>query len=915
MWQFINELFSRLPNIAKTKNLNAERQRLEAQHEGLEDWRHWGPYLAERAWGTVREDYSAGGNAWEYFDHDQARSRAYRWNEDGLGGICDEAQNLCFSLALWNGVDPILKERAFGLTGNQGNHGEDVKEYYFYLDATPSHSYMRYLYKYPQAAYPYQSLVEENVSRSRQDPPFNLLDSGIFEDSRYWDVEVRYAKANPEEIHIRIIVSNRGTDTQTLHILPTLLFRNTWSWGDEQVKPNLTEVTAPQNALWAVKAEHSILGCYYLYGRQKAETLYTENESNAEKLWGSGNASPYVKDAFHRYIIDDEKTAVNSEQTGTKFSAWHEIDVASCQEVIIELTLSRELMEAPFAKSDAIFASRSSEANIFYDELSPQSDLQDKNILRQSLAGMIWSKQFFHFDVARWLDGDELKPPDGHKLGRNHAWRHLKASHVISMPDKWEYPWFAAWDLAFHCAALALVDVDFAKQQIELLLKENYLHPNGQIPAYEWAFGDVNPPVLAAAALKVFRAERVQRGKGDLNFLGRIVHKLLMNYTWWLNVKDGDGHNVFEGGFLGLDNISVYDRSQPLPKGYSLKQADATGWMAMFSLNMTVIALELTSESADYEDVAIQCYSQFLAIANTIAGNVSNDNHAGLALWDSKAGFFKDLIVKPDGSTQHIDVFSLVGLIPMFACEVVDERLLKNAPRFSAILDQHAGGLFDGHTICACPATTNERGEHLLSVVDHTMLPHIMRRLLSEAEFLSDYGIRSVSKIHETQCDLGHIDGVGIALIEYVPGESNNSLFGGNSNWRGPIWMPTNYTLIQAIEKFHRYLGDEYKIAVPCLDNQELTLKEISRLISDRLVNIFRRDAAGRIPALPGDSPFENDPYWKDLLLFNEYFHAETGLGLGAMHQTGWTGLVANLVERRYRVDIPAYWKNPSKDD
>ena len=915
MRQFINEWFSKQANTAKTKNLNAERQRLEAQHEGREDWRHWGPYLAERAWGTVREDYSANGNAWEYFDHDQARSRAYRWNEDGLGGICDEAQNLCFSLALWNGVDPILKERAFGLTGNQGNHGEDVKEYYFYLDATPSHSYMRYLYKYPQAAYPYQSLVEENAHRSRQDPPFNLLDTGIFEDRRYWDVEVRYAKANPEEIHIRIIASNRGPDTKTLHILPTLLFRNTWSWGDEQVKPNLSEMPSPKDAQWAVKAEHPTLGHYYLYGRQKAEMLYTENESNAEKLWGSTNASPYVKDAFHRYLINDEKTAVNPEQSGTKFSAWHQVVVAPSQEVIIELTLSRESMQAPFAKSEVIFASRASEANIFYDDLSPQSDLQDKNILRQSLAGMIWSKQFFHFDVALWLDGDELKPPDGHRQGRNHAWRHLKASHVISMPDKWEYPWFAAWDLAFHCAALALVDVDFAKQQIELLLKENYLHPNGQIPAYEWAFGDVNPPVLAAAALKVFRAERVQRGKGDLNFLGRIVHKLLMNYTWWLNVKDGDGHNVFEGGFLGLDNISVYDRSQPLPKGYSLKQADATGWMAMFSLNMTVIALELTSESADYEDVAIQCYSQFLAIANTIAGNVSNDNHAGLALWDSKAGFFKDLIVKPDGSTQHIDVFSLVGLIPMFACEVVDKRLLKHAPRFAAILDQHAGGLFDGHTICACPATTNERGEHLLSVVDHTMLPHIMRRLLSENEFLSEYGIRSVSKIHATQCDLGHIDGVGHALIEYVPGESNNGLFGGNSNWRGPIWMPTNYTLIQAIEKFHRYLGDEYKIAVPCLDNQELTLKEIAKLISDRLVNIFRKDATGRIPALPENSPFENDPYWKDLLLFHEYFHAETGLGLGAMHQTGWTGLIANLVERRYRVDIPAYWKNPSKDD
>jgi hypothetical protein len=902
-----------------TKLNNAEQLRLDAQHKGREDWRHWGPYLAERAWGTVREDYSAGGSAWEHFDHDQARSRAYRWNEDGLGGICDEAQNLCFSLALWNGEDPILKERAFGLTGNQGNHGEDVKEYYFYKDATPSHSYMRYLYKYPQAAYPYQSLLDVNKSRSRQDPPFNLLDTGVFENSRYWDVEVQYAKTTPDEIHVRIIAINRGDETKTLHILPTLLFRNTWSWAkdkiesDEKVKPKFSSAKAPKGAQWAVKAEHDDLGDYYLYGRQKAQTLYTENETNKEKLWGAANASPYVKDAFHRYVINDEKTAINPEQIGTKFSAWHVVTVAAGQSETIELVLSKGSMAAPFEHSEAIFTAREKEADLFYGELLPKSDFEDKNILRQSMAGMIWSKQFFHFDVARWLDGDELEPPDGHKFGRNRAWRHLKAAHVISMPDKWEYPWFAAWDLAFHCAALALVDVDFAKQQIELLLKENFLHPNGQIPAYEWAFGDVNPPVLAAAALKVFRAERVQRGKADLNFLGRVVHKLLMNYTWWLNAKDGEGNNVFEGGFLGLDNISVYDRSQPLPKGYSLKQADATGWVAMFSLNMTVMALELTAENADYEDVAIQCYSQFLGVANTIAGHVSK-NVSGLSLWDSHAGFFKDLVVKPDGSSQRIDVFSLVGLIPLFACDVVDKRLLESAPRFTEVLNSHAGGMFDGHTICACPASVNERGEHLLSLVDHTMLPHIMRRLLSEDEFLSDYGIRSVSKIHASQRDLGHIDGVGHALIEYVPGESNSGLFGGNSNWRGPIWMPTNYTLIQAIEKFHRYLGDDYKVAVPCLDNQELTLIEISRLISNRIVNIFRRDETGRLPALPADSPFQQDPHWKDLLLFHEYFHAETGLGLGAMHQTGWTGLVANLVKRRYHVGIPTYWQKDQQE-
>jgi hypothetical protein len=888
--------------------LNAERQRLEAQRQGREDWRLWGPYLAERAWGTVREDYSPHGNAWEYFDHDQARSRAYRWNEDGLGGICDEQQRLCFALALWNGRDPILKERMFGLTGNQGNHGEDAKECWFYLDATPSHSFMRYLYKYPQGEYPYGRLIEENARRTRHDPPFSLIDTGIFDDGRYWDVEVRYAKAAPEEIHIRVIVTNRGAEAATLHVLPQLWFRNTWSWGESAEKPLLREIAAPQEAKWAVRAEHPGLGTYHLYGRHAARALYTENESNAQRLWGVAGAGPYVKDAFHRHVIRGEAGAVNPARQGTKMAAWHVLAVEPGQSATIGLTLARDALDAPFARREIIFSSRESEAGVFYDELLPEASAQDHNILRQALAGMIWSKQFFHYDVARWLDGDRLPPPDGRRHGRNGQWRHLKAQHVISMPDKWEYPWFAAWDLAFHCAALALVDVDFAKDQIELLLKENYLHPNGQIPAYEWAFGDVNPPVLAMAALKVFRAERVQRGVPDLRFLQRVLHKMLMNYTWWLNSKDADGHNVFEGGFLGLDNISVYDRSQPLPAGYRLKQADATGWMAMFGLNMTVMALELAAEDADYEDVALQCYTQFLGVANTLAGHADPHGH-GLSLWDPQDGFFKDLVVAPDGSSQRIDVFSWVGIIPLFACEVVDPRLLANAPRFAALLREHGGGLFDGHTICACPQHTNERGEHLLSLVDHTMLPPILRHLLAEDEFLSPYGIRAVSKVHAHRRDLGHVRGIGQALIEYVPGESNSGLFGGNSNWRGPVWMPTNYTLIQALEKFHRYLGDNFRVPVPALGGRELTLQEIAHLISERLVNLLRRDAGGRVPALPAASPFQRDPAWRDLLLFNEYFHGDSGLGLGATHQTGWTGLLANLVQRKYRSDIPAYWR------
>ena len=884
--------------------LNAERQRLDAQHRGSEDWRLWGPYLAERAWGTVREDYSEYGNAWEYFDHDQARSRAYRWNEDGLAGVSDEAQRLCFALALWNGRDAILKERAFGLTGNQGNHGEDVKEYYFYVDATPSHSHLRYLYKYPQQAYPYAQLVAENARRTRHDAPFSLLDSGVFDDSRYWDVEVRYAKATPQQIHIRIVASNRGPETATLHLLPTLWFRNTWAWGDGNDKPRLHETAAPAGAEWAVRIEHPSLGAYRLCGQNPARALYTENDSNTQRLWGQPAATPYTKDAFHRHVIDGDTAAINPERRGTKFAAHHVVTVAPGETATLDLVLSPETLNAPFAGHEATFTERAAEAQVFYDELLPQGTPQDRNILRQALAGMIWSKQFFHFDVARWLDGDVVPPPQTHRAGRNHQWRHLKAAHVISMPDKWEYPWFAAWDLAFHCAALALVDVDFAKDQIELLLKEYYLHPNGQIPAYEWAFGDVNPPVLASAALKVFRAERVQRGRADTAFLQRVVNKLLMNFTWWLNRKDTDGHNVFEGGFLGLDNISVYDRSKPLPAGYSLKQADATGWMAMFAINMTVMCQELAALHSDYEDIAIQCYTQFLGIANSIAG------HSGeLSLWDDKDEFFKDLIVTPDGTSRHIDVFSWVGLIPLFAVEVVDERLLARTPRFRAVLEDHYQGVFDGRKVTHCPIQTNDRGEHLFSLVSPRRLKCILRRVLSEGEFMSRHGVRSVSRIHAERSDLGVLPGIGHAMIEYVPGESNSGLFGGNSNWRGPVWMPTNYQLVQAIEKYHRYYGDAFTVSVPCLGDARLNLKQIATLISERLVDMFRRDDSGRIPALPEDSPFHHDPHWQDLLLFHEYFHGETGLGLGAMHQSGWTGLVANLVQRKYRNDIPAYWR------
>jgi hypothetical protein len=889
-----------------TTEKNAERERLEQQYQGRENWRLWGPYLAERAWSTVREDYSEHGTAWEYFDHDQARSRAYRWNEDGMGGICDEQQRLCLALAMWNGRDPILKERAFGLTGNQGNHGEDVKEYYFYLDATPSHSYLRYQYKYPQAEYPYARLVEENRRRSRLDPPCSLLDTGVFHENRYWDVEVHYAKRSPEEIHANILAYNSGPEEATLHLLPTLWFRNTWSWDDAAgEKPVLKAIAPPGGAAWAVQATHPGLGSYYLYGRQPGTVLYTENESNVERLWGSPNATPWVKDAFHHYVIDGRHEAVNPAEEGTKFTAWHQCSVASGHKAVINLVLSARPLEEPFARSQVTFSARRSEADIFYDELLPDASPEDHRIMRQALAGMIWSKQYFHYDVSRWFAGDGFPAPPTRRFGRNRNWKHFRAGDVISMPDKWEYPWFAAWDLAFHCPALALVDVDFAKEQIELMLKDNYLHPNGQIPAYEWAFGDVNPPVHAMGALKCYRSERVQRGRADRDFLLRVFNKLLLNYAWWINRKDSDGHNVFEGGFLGLDNISVFDRSHPLPPGYSLKQADATGWMAMFALNMTLIALELAYDDPNYEDIAIQIYDQFLSIANTVAGHTDG----GISLWDPDAGFFKDLVATPDGSTHRIDVYSWVGLIPLFAVEVVDRRLLSKVPRFAALLHEHKGGSFQGHYVCACPDWENDRGEHLLSLVDHTMLPRILQRLMNEDEFLSSYGVRSVSKLHATHRELGHLPGVGEAMIEYVPGESNSGLFGGNSNWRGPIWMPTNFLLVQALEKYHRFLGDGFTVAVPCLIGRELNLKEIATIIAERLVDIYRRDATGRVRAHPPDSPFQHDPYWRDLHLFYEYFHGDTGQGLGASHQTGWTGLVANLVARRYRRDIPRYWR------
>jgi hypothetical protein len=874
----------------------SEQRRLAAQQTGKENWRLWGPYLSERAWGTVREDYSPDGNAWDYFDFEQSHMRTYRWNEDGMGGICDIEQRLCFALALWNGQDRILKERLFGLNTNEGNHGEDVKEYFFYPDAVPSHSYLTYRYKYPQTAFPYQQLREENARRTRQAPPYSLLDTGIFDQNRYWDVSVTYAKQHPTCILIRMTVSNRGPETAMLHLLPTLWFRNTWAWEDEAVnRPKLT-FFKPQKAAWAVKVEHEVLDGYRLYGRNPAECLFTENESHLQALYGVSNVTPFVKDAFHRKIIHGDDAAVNSAREGTKFAARHLIECDSQETVVIDMVLSSDPLSTPFDGFEAVLAGRKAETDDYYRALLPDATPEDALIFRQALSGMIWTQQFFHYDVARWLEGDQVPPPEERKTGRNHQWKHFKAAEVISMPDNWEYPWFAAWDLAFQCMALALVDIPFAKQQLELLLDYRHLHPNGQIPAYEWEFKDVNPPVHAAAALEVFRFEKKQTGQGDLPFLRRMFNKLTMNYVWWLNRKDSDGQNVFEGGFMGLDNISVYDRSKPLPQGFSLKQADATGWMAMFSLNMTAIALELSMDGSEYEDMAIQCYEQFLSIASAIAGHAASK----LSLWDRTAGFFKDLMIMPDGCYHRIDVYSYVGIIPLFACEIVSAELLENVPRFRDMLDDHMGGLFNGQPICECPYHTNDRGERLLSLVDHTMLPRILTRLLDDNEFLSLYGIRSLSRKHAENRELGNLPGLGTTLIEYEPGESTTNLFGGNSNWRGPVWMPINYMLLRTLNQFYQYLGPNFQVVVPWIEDRTLNLQEVQDIIINRLINIFRRDEHGRIPAYPENSPFQNDPHWRDMYLFHEYFHGENGQGLGASHQTGWTGLVANLMMQHY---------------
>jgi hypothetical protein len=879
----------------KSQKPIAEEQRLEQSRERQAHWKRWGPYLSERAWGTVREDYSQYGTAWDYFPHDTARSRAYRWNEDGLAGICDRHQTTCFALALWNGRDPILKERIFGLTGSEGNHGEDVKEYYFYLDSTPTHSYMKYLYKYPQAEFPYTQLVEENRRRGKRASEFELIDTLVFSDDRYFDVFVEYAKADVEDILIKISATNHGPQAAPLNLLPTVWFRNTWSWGHSALRPSLRNAGAASGTA-AIELNHSENGQRWLYCDGNPELLFTENDTNTERLFNAPNASPYVKDGINEYIVHATHEGVNPEQVGTKAAANYPLIVKPGKTATIRLRLTDQVNGNAFRDFDKIFAQRIREADEFYETVTPKDLSADaRSVMRQAIGGLLWSKQFFHYVVEQWLDGDPgtPKPPAERVKGRNHEWRHLYNADVISMPDKWEYPWYAAWDLAFHCVPLAIVDSEFAKEQLLLMLREWYMHPNGQLPAYEWAFGDVNPPVHAWAAWRVYKIEKKRRGTGDTVFLKRIFQKLLLNFTWWVNRKDADGMNIFQGGFLGLDNIGVFDRSAPLPTGGHIAQSDGTSWMAMYALNLLAIAMELAKEDQSYEDVASKFWEHFLSIARAMNNRGAED----IKLWDEQDGFFYDVLHLPEGPPLPMKVRSMVGLIPLFAVETLEPEVLDELPDFKRRMGWFIDNRSDLTQNVACMHTPGNAERRLLSIVSRDQLRSVLRFMLDEKEFLSPYGIRAISRFHKDQPYVLQVNGTE-HRVDYEPAESSTGLFGGNSNWRGPIWFPLNYLLIESLQKFHHYYGEEFKVECPTGSGQMITLREVAAEISHRLSRIFLRDTDNRRPVFGNTEKFQNDPNWRDLVPFHEYFHGDNGSGIGASHQTGWTGLVAKLLQQ-----------------
>jgi hypothetical protein len=866
-----------------------EEQRLAAARAAGAPWRKWGPYLSERQWGTVREDYSDSGNAWDYFSHDQARSRAYRWGEDGLAGISDDRQQLCFALALWNGKDPIIKERLFGLTNSEGNHGEDVKEYYFYVDSTPTHSYMKYLYKYPQAAYPYDQLVRTNRLRGRNALEFELLDTGVFDGNRYFDVFVEYAKETPEDILARITVTNRGPEAAMLHVLPTIWFRNTWSWGDAVRRPSLRQSDASRVVL-----SHPDLGERSLSAGGDPTWLFTENETNTARLWGTPNRSPYVKDGIDNYLVHGRQDAVNPKQEGTKASAHFALTVQPGGSETIRLRLANGPggpRRARFdAELDAVIDVRRQEADEFYSTVIPSTlDRDAANVMRQALAGMLWSKQFYNYDVDRWLTERGADPFKRQRRAapRNERWHHMQNADIISMPDKWEYPWYAAWDLAFHVLALTLVDEDFGKQQLDLMLQGRYLHPSGQIPAYEWNFGDVNPPVHAWSTIFTYRLEQSRRGKGDLDWLERSFHKLLLNFTWWVNRKDRTGNNVFEGGFLGLDNIGVFDRSAPLPTGGYLEQADGTAWMALFCQNMLEICTELAMSKPAYGDIALKFLEHQLWIASSMI-------HAGddVGMWDEQDGFFYDVLRLPDGRAERLKVRSMVGLLPLCAVTVFEGKLLKTHPDLVSRLQRFLEARPELTALIHDPSARGEKDRRLGAVLNEDKLRRVLTRMLDEHEFLSPYGIRSLSRYHATHPYKVQVGGQEFG-VSYLPAESDSGMFGGNSNWRGPIWMPVNGLIIRALLQYYSYYGDRFTIECPTGSGRQMTLYEVASDLSGRLSNIFLRNSDGLRPLYGDSATFQGDPHWRDLILFYEYFHGDNGAGLGASHQTGWTGIIA----------------------
>ncbi len=872
-----------------------EHERLRAANAGQAPWRYWGAYLSERQWGTVREDYSASGSAWEYFPHDVARSRAYRWGEDGIAGFCDERCRLCLSLALWNGRDPILKERLFGLTNAEGNHGEDVKEQYFYLDALPTHSYLKMLYKYPQREFPYDELVAENARRGKLDPEFELLDTGVFDDDRYFDVFVEYAKAGPKDVLMRMTVHNRGPEEATIHLLPQIWFRNKWSWNDTSDRPSLT-----RNRAGGIAVRHHTMGSYSFSAEEPGELLFCDNDTNVRRLYGMPEEHRHFKDAFHEYVVHGMKGVVNSQETGTKAAAHYVRNIAKGGSTQVRLRLRLGSKPVPFDDFDECFASRQGEADGFYAFLQAEIADADKRLVhRQALAGMIWSQQYYRYDVPEWLNGDPaLPPPPPERLhGRNNDWQTLDNADIISMPDKWEYPWYAAWDLAFHCIPLAMIDPEFAKAQLVMLTREWYMHPNGQLPAYEWNFSDVNPPVHAWAAWRVFQMDRRQRGDaGDLPFLERVFHKLMLNFTWWVNRKDFHHRNVFQGGFLGLDNIGVFDRSAPLPTGGHINQADATSWMAMYCLNLMRIALELSLHNHVYEDIATKFFEHFLNIAEAMT-NIGGDGN-GVGLWDEEDEFYYDTLQLPEGEVVSLKVRSMVGLIPLFAVETLEPDLLDQVPEFSSRLRWLLGNRPHLARLVSRWHDPGHGERRLLSLLRGHRMKRLLARMLDETEFLSEYGIRALSRFHAEQPYSFPCSGLSLT-VEYLPAESDSSLFGGNSNWRGPIWMPVNFLIIESLQKFHHYYGDDFKVECPTGSGKQMTINEVADELGRRLSKLFLRDDSGRRAVFGDSGKLQTDPHFRDYVPFFEYFHGDNGRGVGAAHQTGWTGLVAKLLQPR----------------